>query len=145
MSTVDAPVRFFGNDDQKVFRIIVYCLSLAFSVLIASLETIRRTAEGFSFQVSWRTAVVFVIAALFVTPCFKVIFHSRRKAVRTAALGVICAIGLGSFLYPVRFVQSEKFGDIFLGLAIAAAALSCIAVALFVINRFLNADADGTG
>ena len=49
-------------------------------------------------------------------------------------------IGLASFLYPLRFVPSEKFGAIFTGLMIAVCALSVIGMILFTINRFLNAD-----
>lgn len=131
----------FGNNDNQVFAIIVYCLSLAFSVLITSLETVRLTRAGFSFEFTWRTLFVFLISAAFVLPCFRIIFLSKRQTLRKAALAVVCAIGGGSFLYPLRFVPSEKFADIFLGLTIAACALTVVGGMLYIINRFLNMDA----
>lgn len=130
----------FGKDDRPVFRIIIYCLSLAFSVLIASLETVRSARDGFAFEVSWRTAVAFLLGAALTVPCFRTIFLSPNKARRNAALTVVVVIGVASFLYPLRFVPSEKFGAIFTGLTIAACTLSVIGVILLTINRFLNAD-----
>ena len=132
---------FFGNDDRPVFRIIVYCLSLAFSVLVASLETVRHDASGLSFQLSWRTLVVFVLGALFFVPCFKVVFQSPNRKSRIIALASVCVVGVAAFLYPLRYVPMEKHGEIFIGLAIATVLLSGIGIALLVINRFLNTDA----
>jgi hypothetical protein len=133
---------FFGNDDRPVFRIIIYCLSLAFSVLVASLETVRHDAAGLSFELSWRTLVVFALGALFFVPCFKVIFQSSNRKSRAIALAAVCAVGVAAFLYPLRYVPMEKHGEIFVGLAIATVLLSGIGIALLSINRFLNRDAE---
>lgn len=130
----------FGSDDRPVFQIIVYCLSFAFAVLVASLETLRSAGSGLTFAISWNTCGVFIIGALIFVPCFKIIFLSPSKARRVVALGLIVVIGLLSFLYPLRFVRVEQFGAIFTGLTIAVCALSTIGGILFVINRFLNAD-----
>ena len=133
---------FFGNDDRPVFRIIIYCLSLAFSVLVASLETVRHGASGLSFELSWRTFVVFVLGGLFFVPCFKVIFQSSNRKARVVALASVCEVGVAAFLYPLRYVPKEKHGEIFIGLAIATVLLSGIGIALLSINRFLNNDAE---
>src|SRR5688572_8381922 len=110
MKNVATNTHFFGSDDRPVFRIIVYCLSLAFSVLVASLETIRHGASGLSFELSWRTIVVFVLSALFFVPCFKVIFQSANRKSRAVALASVCAVGVAAFLYPLRYVPMEKHG-----------------------------------
>lgn len=141
MKTVNYNTQIFGSNDRQVFAIIVYCLSLAFAVLVASLETVRSTQTGFFFEVSWRTVLIFVLAGVILVPCFKTIFQSRQKHRRSALLIFVCAIGLGAFAYPLRFVPAEKYGDILLGLTVAACALSIIGTILFLINRFLNADA----
>jgi hypothetical protein len=142
MKNVATNTHFFGSDDRPVFRIIVYSLSLAFSVLVASLETVRHGASGLSFELSWRTIVVFALSALFFVPCFKVIFQSSNRKARVVALASVCAVGVAAFLYPLRYVPVEKHGEIFIGLAIATVLLSGIGIALLVINRFLNSDAE---
>ena len=144
MNTKETKTRFFGRDDRTVFRIIIGCLSLAFSVLVASLETVRPAPFGFSFHVSWNTLLTLGVAAVIVVPCFRTLFLSRHASRRKAALAIVVMIGLASFLYPLRFVPTTKFGDIFIGLAIAVGALSMIGRCLFAINQFLNADQRAT-
>src|SRR5882672_8073769 len=124
MNTIDTNSHIFANDDRPVFRIIVYCLTLAFSVLIACLETLRATSFGFAFEFSWRTILTFVISAALLVPCFKIAFLSPSKSARIATLGLVTVIGLASLLYPLRFVQREKLGAIFTGLTIASCVLS---------------------
>ena len=142
MKKATVETHIFGKDDRPVFRIIIYCLSLAFSVLLASSETVRPSPAGFgfTFEITWRTATMFLIGAGVTIPCFKTLFLSRSNLRRHMALALVILIGLGSFLHPLRFVPSEKFGQIFIGLTIAACVLSGIGAILFLINRFLNED-----
>ena len=140
MKTTNTDSHIFGSDDRPVFRIIVYCLSLAFSVLIASLETLRPTTSGFSFHLSWRTLLTFFIAVAVFVPCFETIFLSPNKRGRVAGMALVVVVGLVSFLFPLRFVPTEEFGALFTGLSIAVCFLSTIGGILFVISRFLNAD-----
>jgi nitrate reductase gamma subunit len=95
-------------------------------------------------DISWKTFVIFLIGAAIFVPLFKVIFHSASRKRRVAALSLIGMIGLISFLYPLRFVPSEKFGEIFAGLGMAACVLSAIGGILFAIRRFLDADEQRT-
>lgn|SRR5688572_27455736 len=140
MNTTNSSTHIFGNDDRPVFRIIVYCLSLAFSVLIASLETIRPATSAFTFEFSWRTLLTFLIGAAIVVPCFRTIFLSPHIRRRIVALAMVVMIGLSAFLYPLRFVPAHKYAAIFTGLAIAVATVTLVGGILFTINRFLNAD-----
>jgi hypothetical protein len=140
MKTTNTDSHIFGSDDRPVFRIIIYCLSLAFSGLIASLETLRPTTSGFSFHLSWRTLLTFLIGVAIFVPCFKTIFLSPNKRGRVAGLALVVVVGLVSFLFPLRFVPTEEFGALFTGLSIAVCFVSTIGGILFVISRFLNAD-----
>jgi peptidoglycan/LPS O-acetylase OafA/YrhL len=128
------------RSDRQVMRIIVYGLSLAFSVLIASTQTVRATATGFQFQFTAGTVFAFLAGAAVVVPCFHAIFYSKRKPLRRFALVVVIAIGFGGFLYPLRFVQGEARPAIFIGLIVAACALSMVAALMFAASRFLSQD-----
>ena len=140
MKTTDADAHIFCRDDRPVFRIIIYCLSLAFAVMVASLEALRPSPNGFAFQVSWRTWLTFFIGAAFFVMCFKMIFLSPSKKRRVAALVPVVMTGFAGFLYPLRFVPAEKHGALFLGLGLAVCFLSAIGGMLYAISRFLNAD-----
>jgi hypothetical protein len=145
MKTSDGNPQTSGRNDRQLLAIFVYCLSLAFSVLVASLETIRSTNSGFTFEVSGRTVLVFVVAAVVFVPCFKALFHSQQSHIRVAVLILVCAIGVGAFAYPLRFVPTERYSEIIHGLAVAIVALSVIGGILFAMNRFLTADETPSG
>src|SRR6267378_4068084 len=131
-----------SKNDRLLNRIIVYGLSLSFSVLLASLEALRATNSGFTFEVTWRTLVALVLAAAVVAPCFQIIVYSPNKRARRAALIVVVLIGIGSFFYPLRFVPREKMGAIFTGLGLAVVALSTVGGFLLLVRRFFEEGSD---
>jgi hypothetical protein len=129
-----------AENTRLLNRIIVSGLSLAFSTLIASLQTLRPASSGFAFEFSWWTLLAFIAGAIAVVPCFLTIVYSPRKTRRTIALAIIILIGICSFLYPLRFVPKEKFSAIFSGLALAALALAIVAAFLLLVRRFFEKD-----
>ena len=115
-------------------------LTLGFSAVVATLETLRLQPSGFAFEVTWRTFVALLVAGLVVLPCFRVIFHSQHKAPRRVALATVILIGVGAFFYPLRFVPREKLGDILAGLGFAAIALAATGGCLLWVRHFFEAD-----
>ena len=128
------------DTDRLLDRIIVYGLSLGFSVVLATLEMLRVEHSGFAFEVTWRTFAVLLVAGLVLVPCFQVIVHSERKGLRRAALVAVSVIGVGSFFYPLRFVPREKMGDIFTGLGLAVVALAAVGGCLLWVRRLFEGD-----
>jgi len=128
------------NNDRVILGIMVYCTSLAFAAMIASVEAVRRGPGGLGFEVSWRTGVAFVIGTLVALPCMKVIFCAERTPRRRYALAALAAGGIGCFLYPLRFVASRKLPDIAIGLVVAVVSLTVVAVLLRRIRGFLADD-----
>ena len=126
------------NNDQLLSGIIVYGFSLAFGLLIASLEALRPTLTGFTIQFSGSTVVALLAGAAAMVPFFYAIVYSRRKYLRRGALAFVVVIGLGAFLYPMRVVPVEKLHAVFIGLAVAIGALSVMATLLFLLHRFFE-------
>jgi hypothetical protein len=128
-------------DNSRVLnRIIVSGLSIAFSALIASLETLRPASSGFAFEFSWKTLASFVVGLAVVVPCFRAIVYSQSRRRRFSALVVVGLIGVGSFFYPLRFVPREKYSAIFGGLALAAMALFIVGALLLMARKFFEKD-----
>jgi hypothetical protein len=128
------------RNDRQLSAIIVYGFSLAFGLVIASLQALRPTATGFAIRFSGWTVGAFLLGSALMLPCFHVIVHSENKTHRRAALTAVVLLGLGAFFYPMRVVPHEKYRPIFIGLAAAAAALSVLAVLLLVLHRFFEND-----
>jgi len=128
------------RNDRQLNAIIVYGFSLAFGLVIASLQALRPTPTGFAIRFSAWTMGAFLLGSAIMLPCFHVIVHSESKSHRRAALTAVVLLGLGAFFYPMRVVPHEKYRPIFIGLAAAAAALSVLACLLLVLHRFFEND-----
>jgi hypothetical protein len=127
-----------ASNDQLLNNIIVFGFSIAFGLVIASLQALKRTPSGFAIQLSGWTLVALLIGAAVMVPCFRLIVFSQRRYLRRAALAFVVLVGLGAFFYPMRVVPREKYRAVFTGLAVAVGALSVVAVLLLVLRRFFE-------
>jgi hypothetical protein len=125
-------------NDRLLNNIIVLGFSVAFGLVFASLQALRRTPSGFAIQLSGWTLVALSIGTVVMAPCFHVVVFSQRRNLRRAALTFVVLVGLGAFFYPMRVVPREKFHAVFTGLAVAAVALSIVAVLLLLLRRFFE-------
>lgn len=126
--------------DLGLSRIMVICLSAAFVVLICSMESLSVTPRGFTFELTWRTALAVVVGAAIVVPCFYTLVYTGTRVSRTIAKFVIVAIGITGFFYPIRFVPHEQMHSIVTGLVLAICALGTIATFIYLLHRALERD-----
>jgi hypothetical protein len=129
-----------AQDDSLLNRIIICGFSLAFGLVVASLQALRPAPAGFAIVPSWWSLVALVIGAGMTLPCFVIIVHSKRKNLRRAALCLVSLLGLGAFFYPMRFVPLENFRPVFTGLAAAVGALSVLGGLLLLLRRFFEGE-----
>lgn len=126
--------------DPGLSRIMVVALTMAFSVLIGSLEALRVSPAGFTFAITWRTFLALALGIAVVGPCFYTLVYAGPKFTRRIAVVVIVCIGITGFFYPLRFVPREKMGQILGGLAMAFCALGIVAGFIYLLHRFLLYD-----
>ena len=120
-----------------------FSTALAFGAALASLESLRRDAGGFSFQVSLRTLLAFLVGGGIALAYWLVVLKSRAASQRSGLVVstvVLLLLGVGAFLYPLRFVSRDKLPDILIGLGLAACALSIVGGLLWLAHRFLSRD-----
>lgn len=132
------------KNERDIRRIMVIGTAIGVGCMAASLESLRASPSGFSFQITIRTFVAFVLAAALMIPFWRIAFEIvSGKQVRSrhiwAAL-LILVLGIAAFLYPLRFVPANVRPDLFTGLILAIFALSVLAFILVRIVKFLNAD-----
>lgn len=126
--------------DPGLSRIMMLCLSLAFTVLICSMESLRVTSKGFAFEFTSRTALAILLGAAVVVPCFYTLVYTGTRATRAVAKLIIAAIGITGFFYPIRFVPHDQMHSILSGLVLAAGALGTIATFIYLLHRALERD-----
>jgi hypothetical protein len=131
--------------DPGLSRIMVICLSLAFVVLICSMESLRVTPTGFSFEITWRTALAVALGSAVMAPCFYTLVYSGTRVTRAIAKVIIAAVGITGFFYPIRFVPRDQMHAILSGLVLAICAIGTIAIFIYLLHRALERDTQEHG
>lgn len=129
--------------DDKTLRVIIETSSgLAFAFVVGSLAAARRSTGG-SIYLQWHWSILIVAAVTFVwnSRLWKAIWQVQHeptaKAKRRLAfhLGVLIVLGLGSFLYPLFFVQAGSRYEPIEGLLTAATFLGILG---FLIHKLVK-------
>jgi hypothetical protein len=120
-------------------------LSTAFGLgcAVASLQALRWNASGLSFHFSSGTLAAFALGAAVALIYWRAAANSPLAA-RRGSVG-LAIIGVGLFLYPLRFVSAGKLPEIMAGLGVAIVALSIVGFMLWRVGRFLESDARQAG
>ncbi len=132
------------KNERDVMRIMIWGTAIAFGFLAAVLQALRPNPAGFTFQVSALTFLAFAVGVGIVFGFWKIILNRsggpRQKSLRFWAEALMLCFGMGAFLYPLRFVPSEKLPEMLTGLVIAIFALSLVGCLLVMMGKFLEAD-----
>ena len=132
-----------AGNERNLFKVMALSTALAFGALLASLESLRSDAAGFSFHLSLRTLLAFLVGGGIALGYWRVVLKSGNAVRRTGLVAgtvLLVLLGIGAFLYPLRFVSRDKLPDILVGLGLAAGALSIVGGLLWLARRFLNRD-----
>src|SRR5579862_1998246 len=112
-----------ADNEKDLFKVIKFSTALAFGALLASLESLRSSAGGFSFQLSYKTLLAFLIGGGIALAYWAVVLRCGAATRRTGVVVgtvLLALFGIGAFLYPLRFVPRDKLPDILIGLGLAA-------------------------
>lgn len=132
-----------AESKSPLARIMIGSSCLAAGFVVASLEALR---PNFLFKISVRTVLAFLGGSMLLYIYWRIILHSsqtpgQRRLRQTSSLLLVVG-GLAAFLYPIRFIAPNSFGEVGVGLVMAFAGLSAVAMLLFACKRFLDRDAD---
>ena len=138
------------NEDSKTQRrlypVFTFSTALAFGSMFATLEALRPDAAGFSFEPSYKTLIAFVAGGTIAFPLWRLILNGTRLGQRNLNLAtggmivLLLILGVGAFLYPLRFVPRDKWPEIRTGLLTAVCALSGVVCLLWGVKRFVDSD-----
>jgi len=123
-------------------RIMIVSSCLAAGFVLASLEALR---PSFSFKISLRTVLAFLGGSMLLYVYWRIILHPSQtpgqRRWRRASSVLLVLGGLAAFLYPIRFIAPNSFGEVAGGLLMAFAGLAGVTLLLFACKRFLDRDA----
>lgn len=121
---------------------------LGISLMLASVAAVQfGKTNGLQFAWHWSIAVVMALGFYWNASFWRLIWRSydtpglnlRKKLLGSFAF--LMAIGLATFLYPIRFVAAEYHFEISRGLITAVLFLGAMGTLIYKLGRgFMNAD-----
>ncbi len=133
--------------EQPLFRtIVIGGTGLTLAVMLGSLALISgRNAAGFLWSWSWLSLFWFGAGLLFTRSFWQAVFRAAKEPSHQAKANVayhlfaLVVLGVGAFLYPVRFLEQRHYFDIARGLFAAFVFLGSVALLLFKVGQGLFA------
>src|SRR5688572_25601255 len=143
--TISTPSFF---QDKLLRRIVVASTGLGIALMLASLAAVQfGKAQSLQFAWHWSIAVVMFLGAYWNWRFWKLIWKAydapaaNLKRNITIAFALLLALGLGTFLYPIRFISAEYHLPITRGLATAVLFLGTMGWLIYKLGRgFLECD-----
>src|SRR6476619_371665 len=114
------------HEDSMFRKIVVGSTGLGLACMLGSVAAIR-IGKGTALQFGWHWTILVVAAAvvLWNMRFWKVVWELQDRSDSTTKrklfvhLAILLALGIGTFLYPIRFVEHSYFGGIAKGLVTA--------------------------
>lgn len=136
------------TEDKTFRRVVVGSTGLGIALMLASLAAVQfGKSNGLQFKWHWSIAVVMILGAFWNWRFWNVVWNAeeapegtRRRRI-IVAFTFLFALGLGTFLYPMRFVASEYHLGISRGLVTAIVFLATMLWLIYKLGRgFIEAD-----
>jgi hypothetical protein len=136
------------SQDRTFRKVVVGSTGLGIALMLASLAAVQfGKSSGLQFQWHWSIAVVMVLGAFWNWRFWNVVWAAqdapdgKLRGRLMTAFAFLFALGIGTFLYPMRFVASEHHLGISRGLVTAVLFLGILFWLLYKLGRgFLDAD-----
>jgi hypothetical protein len=136
-----------SGNESVLFRIAGVGASFAFGAMVASLFALRTSPGGFVFELNVPTVISFIAAGMLAWFYWRLVARmavdkapqQRRKKFIVFSAGLLL-VGIVSFLYPLKFIPTEKRKDVFAGLALAVGCIVGIGFVMWKVKKFLDAD-----
>jgi len=126
-----------GRDFQKL---VVWASSFSIALLAGFLASLKQVNPVIQIRFTVGSAVAFVVGGILTAIYLRIVLkaNKRKRAFLVVGAAVVCV--LGYFLMGIENTARENRSDVTVGTAIAVTVLSFVALVLWRVTRFLEAD-----
>jgi hypothetical protein len=128
------------SNERYLRRFMIWGTALPAGVAAASLQALGR---DFSFHITATTVLVFILGTTVMGLFGRVIFNPSAKGRAKLFLPisiVLVLLGVGAFLYPLRYASPGELPELLTGLAAAVFALAVVATLVLILRRLFEGE-----
>jgi peptidoglycan/LPS O-acetylase OafA/YrhL len=126
-----------GRDFQKL---VVWASSFSIALLAGFLASLKQVNPAIQIRFTVSSAVAFVLGGILTAIFLRIVLKAdkRKRAFLVVGAAVVCVVGY--FLMGIENTSRENRSDVMVGTAIAVTVLSFVALVLWRLTRYLEAD-----
>ena len=126
-----------GRDFQKL---VMRASSFSIALLAGFLASLKQVNPAIQIRFTVGSAVAFIVGGILTAIYLRIVLRAnkRKRAFLVVSAAVVCV--LGYFLMGIENTARENRSDVAVGTAIAVTVLSFVALVLWRLTRFLEAD-----
>lgn len=126
-----------GRDFQKL---VMWASSFSIALLAGFLASLKQVNPVIEIRFTVGSAVAFVFGGILTAIFLRLVFRANKRTRAVLVLGAAIVCVLGYFLMGIENTSRENRSDVTVGTAIAVTVLSFVALVLWRLTRFLEAD-----
>jgi hypothetical protein len=134
-------------EDPVFRRVVSVATGLAFGGMLATLAVFERGSHGkLSLRWHWAAVPLLLVGLLLGLQFWKTLWRAQSEdnaasRLRLKAFSIFLAvIAVGSFAYPMRYIQSSRRADVFSGLGLAVLVLGAFGYLIWKTIQWVNAN-----
>ena len=139
-------------EDPLFRRVVSIATGLAFGGMLATLAVFERGGHGkLSLRWHWAAVPLLLVGLGLGLQFWRILWRAQQDGTPEAASSLrrfsifLAVIAVGSFLYPIRYIQSAQRQDVFTGLGLAVVVLSGFGWVLWKTIQWVNANEPDDG
>ncbi len=139
-------------EDPLFRRVVSIATGLAFGGMLATLAVFERGSHGkLSLRWHWAAVPLLLLGLGLGLQFWRILWQAQRKATPEATSRLrrfsifLAVIAVGSFAYPMRYIQSAQRQDVFIGLGLAVVVLSGFGWVIWKTIQWVNSNEPAEG
>jgi Na+/proline symporter len=126
-----------GRDFQKL---VVWVSSFSIAVMAGFLASLKQVNPAIVLRFNVVSVVAFVLGGVLTALFLRIVQRANKRRRVLLVLGAAIACVLGYFALGIKDTAQENRSDVTIGTAIAVTVLSCVALVLWRVIHYFEAD-----
>jgi peptidoglycan/LPS O-acetylase OafA/YrhL len=129
-----------SKDSRDFEKLVVWVSTFSIAVMAGFLASLKQVNPAIQIRFDAVSVAAFILGGVSTAVFLRIVLkaNKRRRALLVVGAAIVCV--LGYFLLGIKDTSRENRSDVTVGTAIAVAVLSCVAVVIWRLTRFLEAD-----
>ena len=129
-----------SKDSRDFEKLVVWVSTFSIAVMAGFLASLKQVNPSIQVRIDAVSVVAFILGGVSTAVFLRIVLKANKRRRAFLVVGAAIACVLGYFALAIKDTAHENRSDVTIGTAIAVAVLSCVALVIWRLTKFLEAD-----